>query len=130
MTSAPEAAVDVVLRGANGASPAPSGWEVVCRLEELIPERGVAALVDGEQVAVFLLRDGDVVAIDNHDPFSEADVLSRGLIGDVAGDPTVASPVYKQRFSLRTGRCIEDPTVTVRTWPTRLVEGRIEVAAR
>jgi nitrite reductase (NADH) small subunit len=126
MTRGPEAAVDVAIRGADGAR----GWEVVCRLEELIPERGVAALVDGAQVAVFLLRDGDVVAIDNRDPFSEADVLSRGLVGDVEGEPTVASPVYKQRFSLRTGRCIEDPTVTVRTWPTRLVEGRIEVAPR
>jgi NAD(P)H-dependent nitrite reductase small subunit len=101
----------------------------VCRLDDLIPDRGVAALVDGALVAVFLLRGGDVLAIDNLDPFSGADVLSRGIVGDVGGEPTVASPLYKQRFALRTGRCVDDPTVAVRTWSTRLVDGRIEVAA-
>jgi nitrite reductase (NADH) small subunit len=55
-------------------------------------------------------------------------VLSRGLIGDVDGAPTVASPLYKQRFDLRTGRCLEDSTVDVRTWPVRVHEGRVEVA--
>ena len=103
------------------------GWETVCRLDALIPDRGVAALVDGVQVAVFLLMGGEVLAIDNLDPFSGASVLSRGLIGDVAGEPTVASPVYKQRFFLRTGRCLEDDSVVVRTWSTRVADGLVEV---
>lgn len=129
MTSGPEAAVDVA-PVPEPVSDAGGGWRAVCRLDDLIPGRGVAALVDGALVAVFLLHGGDVLALDDLDPFSGADVLSRGIVGDVEGEPTVASPVYKQRFSLRTGRCIDDPTVSVRTWPTRLIDGRIEVAAR
>ncbi|MGH9273543.1 MAG: nitrite reductase small subunit NirD [Acidimicrobiales bacterium] len=103
-------------------------WRVVCPLERLTPARGVAARVAGTQVAVFLLPSGELLAIDDLDPFSGASVLSRGLVGDVSGEPTVASPVYKQRFLLRTGRCIEDPSVSVVTWPVRIRGGRVEVA--
>ena len=42
-------------------------WTSVCRLRDLEPERGVAALVDGAQVAVFLLQDGTVHAVDHLD---------------------------------------------------------------
>lgn len=102
-------------------------WETVCDVGDLIPDRGVAAMVDGAQVAVFLLTGGEVLAIDNLDPFSGASVLSRGIVGDVAGEPTVASPVYKQRFNLRSGRCIDDDSVWVSTWAVRLNGERIEV---
>jgi nitrite reductase (NADH) small subunit len=103
-------------------------WRVVCPLDRLIPGRGVAARVAGAQVAVFLLADGAVLAVDDHDPFSGADVLSRGLVGEVDGRATVASPVYKQRFELRTGECLEDPSVAISTWPVRVRQGWIEVA--
>lgn len=49
-------------------------------------------------------------------------------MGDVAGAPTVASPLYKQRFDLRTGRCLDDETINVRTWPVRITGDHIEVA--
>src|SRR5688572_1393116 len=84
-----------------------AGWVTVCPFGRLIPERGVAALVDGHAVAVFLLADGSMHAIDNIDPISGASILSRGLIGDVGGTPTVASPMYKQRFELVSGRCLD-----------------------
>lgn len=103
-------------------------WEVVCAVGGLTPDRGVAALVAGQQVAVFLLADGQVFALDDVDPFSGAAVLSRGLVGDVDGAPTVASPVYKQRFELRTGRCLDDSTLSVRTWEARVNGGFVEVA--
>ncbi|MET0728746.1 MAG: nitrite reductase small subunit NirD [Acidimicrobiales bacterium] len=103
-------------------------WRIVCSTARLIPGRGVAAAVGGQQVAVFLLASGEVLAVDDRDPFSGAMVLSRGLVGDVDGEPTVASPIYKQRFDLRSGSCIEDPSMAVRTWPTRINHGRIEVA--
>ena len=61
----------------------------------------MCALLDGQQVAMF--RVGDAVhAIGNHDPASGANVLSRGIVGDVAGELVVASPMYKQHFSLVT----------------------------
>jgi nitrite reductase (NADH) small subunit len=88
----------------------------------------VAARVAGDQVAVFVLDDGSVLAVDDVDPFSGASVLSRGLVGDVDGQPTVASPVYKQRFDLRTGRCLDDAAVSIRTWHARVRDQRIEVA--
>jgi nitrite reductase (NADH) small subunit len=99
-----------------------SEWVAVCRLAEIVPDTGVCALVGGRQVAVFRLADDSVYAIDNHDPFSGANVLSRGIVGDLNGELVVASPVYKQHFSLATGQCLEDPDVRVAVFPVR-VEG-------
>ena len=93
----------------------------VCGLDEIVPDTGVCALVDGEQVAVFRIG-VQVFAIGNLDPFSGANVLSRGIVGDLNGELVVASPVYKQHFSLLTGRCIEDETVSVPVYRA-LVEG-------
>ena len=84
----------------------------LCSLDEIVPDTGVCALVGDEQVAVFKIGE-QVFAIGNHDPFSAANVLSRGIVGDLNGELVVASPVYKQHFSLLTGRCIEDETVSV-----------------
>ena len=86
----------------------------VCRIADLQPDRGVAALLpDGTQVAVFLLSDGSLHAIANIDPFSAAGVLSRGIVGDRGHTPVVVSPVYKQAFDLHTGTCLDDPSVSV-----------------
>ena len=79
----------------------------MCTIDQITPDRGVAALVDGTAVAVFLLSTGELHAIDNVDPISGASVLSRGVVGEVDGAATVASPIYKQRFDLRTGRCLD-----------------------
>ena len=100
----------------------------VCPAQRLTPDRGVAARVGDDLVAVFVLADGQAFAIDDRDPFTGRLVMSRGIIGDADGMPTVASPIYKQRFDLSTGACLEDADVAVRTWPVRVHEGRIEVA--
>ena len=97
-----------------------SEWVAVCRLHEIVPNTGVCALVDGRQVAVFRLDDDSVYAIEDLDPFSRANVLSRGIVGDLKGELVVASPVYKQHFSLTTGLCQEDPGVRVAVFPARL----------
>ena len=93
----------------------------VCRLDDIVPDTGVAALVGGEQVAVFRV-DQKIYAIGNRDPFSGANVLSRGIVGDINGELVVASPVYKQHFSLVSGRCIEDQTVSVPVYQA-LIDG-------
>jgi nitrite reductase (NADH) small subunit len=96
-------------------------WTPVCVLADLLPNRGVAALLDGdEQVAIFRAAGDTVYAISNIDPFSGAAVLSRGLVGDVTGTPVVASPMHKQHFDLRTGACLDDPSVTVTVYPVRV----------
>lgn len=102
-------------------------WTAVCRYDDIIPERGVAALVDGMAVAVFRTHDGALHALSNLDPFSSASVLSRGIVGDRGGRPTVASPIYKQVFELATGVCLDDPDVSVPTYPVRVVDGVVEV---
>ena len=93
----------------------------VCRIDDILDNTGVCALVGGEQVAVFRV-DEKIYAIGNRDPFSGANVLSRGIVGDINGELVVASPVYKQHFSLLTGRCIEDASVSVPVYRT-LVDG-------
>ena len=52
---------------------------------------------------------GRVYALDNFDPASRANVLSRGLTGNLQGERVVASPIYKHHFALTSGRCMEDP---------------------
>jgi len=102
-------------------------WTKVCALDVLAVDRGAAALIDGHQVAIFRLANGDVYAIDHRDPFSDANVLARGLVGTRGDVPTVASPVYKQVFDLTTGTCLDDETVAVRSWPVRVVDGVVEI---
>jgi nitrite reductase (NADH) small subunit len=102
-------------------------WHDVVAVDRLVPDRGVAVLVDGVQVALFLLPDGKLHALDNRDPIAEANVLSRGIVGDRGGVPTVASPIYKQCFDLATGRCLDDPDQAVGVHPVRVVDGRVHV---
>ena len=107
-------------------------WIAVCDLTALQPNRGVAALLpDGRQVAVFRTNDDDVFALSNVDPFSGAAVLSRGIVGDRNGVQVAVSPVYKQAFDLRTGQCVDEPSVSVRTFAVRVdADGTILVSAR
>lgn len=102
----------------------------VCPLERLTFDRGVAALLDGRAVALFRLSTGELAAIDNIDPISGASVLSRGIVGEVDGTPTVASPLYKQRFDLRSGACLDAEGVRVAVHEVRLVGGTIHIALR
>jgi nitrite reductase (NADH) small subunit len=102
-------------------------WTAVCRYDDLQPERGVAALIDNEQVAVFRTFDGSLYAIGNQDPFSGAFVLSRGIVGTREDIPTVASPLHKQVFDLRTGVCLDDETARVPVFAVRAREGQVEV---
>ncbi|MEU9270165.1 nitrite reductase small subunit NirD [Streptomyces sp. NPDC048256] len=95
-------------------------WFTVCDLSQLIPGRGVAALLpDGRQVALFRDRAGEVYAVDNRDPFGGAAVLSRGLTGTHEGRTFVASPLLKQRFDLLSGECLDDDTVRIATYRVR-----------
>ena len=103
-------------------------WVDVCAFDDLIPDRGACVLVDGVQVAIFRLSPSDdLYALANLDPFSRAYVLSRGIVGSKGDVLKVASPVYKQSFDLRTGVCLDDPSVTVPTFPVRVNSRRVEI---
>ena len=105
-----------------------SQWRAICPVSRLPVERGIAALVDGEQVAVFRTAEDELHALSNHDPFSGAMVMSRGIVGSRGDRRTVASPVFKQVFDLETGRCLDDPAVGLEVYPVRVVDGFVEVA--
>ena len=106
-------------------------WHEVCMLTDLSPERGSAALVEGVQVALFRTHDDHVYAVQQLDPYSAANVMSRGIVGSRGEVPTVASPMYKQVFDLRSGECLDavgkDPQ-PLRTYPVRVVDGVVGVA--
>ena len=98
-------------------------WQKICELNDLVEHSGRTALVKGKQVAVFYIPNEipSVYALDNWDPLGEAFVLSRGIIGDIQDELCVASPLYKQHFSLADGRCLDAPGIAVKSW---LVEVR------
>ena len=99
----------------------------VCPVDAVPLEGGVAALVDGRAVAVFRTHDGTLYAIGNVDPFSGASVLARGIVGSRGDVPVVSSPMYKQAFDLRTGRCLDDDSVRVPAYDVTVVDGVVHV---
>lgn len=105
-------------------------FERVCRLEELEPERGATALVHGQAVALFRTHDDEVHALGNHDPFSRASVLARGIVGTRGDVPFVASPMHKHAFDLRTGHCLDDAEVRVPVYEVRVEKGVVLVGRR
>lgn len=102
-------------------------WITVCSIDRILPNTGVCALINGEQVAIFRV-DESLYAISNYDPFSKAFVLSRGIVGDRNGKPKVASPIYKQNFCLSTGQCLDDASVSIPTYAVRTVENQVQVS--
>ena len=106
-------------------------WVDVCAVDDILPNSGEAALVGGRQIAIVRVGETDeVYALSNYDPFSEAFVIARGIVGDKGGRAKIASPIYKQNFDLRTGACMDDETVTLPTYAVRVRAGRIEVGLR
>ena len=105
-------------------------WTAVCPLDDIVPDTGVCALVNGEQVAVFRVAGHErIFAIGNFDPNSGAAVLARGLVGSVGPRVVVASPIYKQHFDLATGECLEAPEHSVACYQARVESGTVWVGA-
>ena len=101
-------------------------WQAVCSLDEIPPQAGIGARLGEMQIALFRLND-KVYALDNQEPGSQANVLSRGLLGDASGEPMVISPLYKQRIRLRDGRSCENGEQVVRAWPVKIEDGKVWV---
>jgi nitrite reductase (NADH) small subunit len=105
-------------------------WTRVCSLDDIPPWCGVAALIEGRQIAILRWGETDQIhALGNFDPFSKAMVISRGIVGDCQGVPVIASPVYKQHFRLADGVCVEDPEVSLRRYEVRIEDGAVLVKA-
>ncbi|MPW42900.1 nitrite reductase small subunit NirD [Acinetobacter guerrae] len=103
-------------------------WIDVCDLDDITPNTGVGALIEGQSVALFRVGyEKRIYALSNKDPFSQANVMCRGIIGDLQGERVIASPIYKQHFSLATGRCLEDKDQKLLVFPTKIENGRVWV---
>ncbi|MCK5881547.1 MAG: nitrite reductase small subunit NirD [Sinobacterium sp.] len=107
-------------------------WNNVCTLNDIVANGARCALIDGEQVAIFRIqKDGEdqLFALSNFDPFSKANVMSRGLVGSIGDTLVVTSPIYKEHFNLITGQCIEDDSVCLKTWKVQLEGSQVQVSA-
>lgn len=101
-------------------------WFEICALDEITPNTGVTAMLNGTQIAIFRVGEEQrVYALSQQDPFSQAFVMSRGILGDLQGERVVASPIYKQHFSLATGRCLEDPRYKLSVFPCKIEQGKV-----
>ena len=107
-----------------------SPWHNVCAVDAILPGTGVCALIEGRQIALFRpSAEPQIYALDNLDPFAQASVLSRGLIGEHGGELWVASPLKKQRFRLRDGVCMEDESHSIAHFDARVKDGKVQLKA-
>jgi nitrite reductase (NADH) small subunit len=109
--------------------PTATAWHLVCPLDRLEPLWAEAALVAGEQVALVRLPSDEVVAVSHWDPYANAPVMARGIVGSRGGRPTLASPLHKQVYDLATGQCLTDPGLSLTTFPARVRDRIVEVRA-
>ena len=118
-----------------GVPPAPPAmppsrlWQEVCRLDDIPADAGIGARLGDLQIALFRFNDA-VYALDNREPDSDANVLSRGLLGDVAGEPVVISPLYKQKIRLRDGCFQGSSQPAVRAWPVKVEAETVWVSSQ
>jgi nitrite reductase (NADH) small subunit len=107
-----------------------TNWITVCSDSDLVNNSGVCALLEDQQIALFKVQDADqqkLYAISNWDPIGKANVLYRGLIGSVDKSTVVISPLYKQRYCLESGQCLDDQHNQLRVYPVRVEQQKIQV---
>ena len=105
-----------------------NNWHSVCDIDDLMENSGICALVEGKQIAIFHINSGptQLYAVSNYDPVGKANVISRGIVGSIEDEPVVASPLYKQHFSLLDGRCFEEPTA-ITVYPARIQGEKVQL---
>jgi len=108
-----------------------SMWTDICKLGDILPNMGRCALFEKQQVAIFrVIRAGEelLFAVHNYCPFSEANIISRGIIGSIDEHIVVASPLYKQHFNLLNGQCLQDEAVSIKTFQVRLEGDTVQLS--
>ncbi len=94
-----------------------------------IPENGGACIkYKDTQIAIFnyTVRK-EFYATQNECPHRQEMALSRGMIGDKAGEPKVACPFHKRNFSLQSGKCLSGDDYTIKTYPVKVEDGYVYV---
>jgi len=103
-----------------------SNFTKICALSDLIADAGIPALLGGKAIALFYVNE-QVYALSNFDPIGQANVMSRGIVGSIKGELVVASPLYKEHYSLSTGRCLENSEVALTVYAVKVDGGDVWV---
>ena len=100
-------------------------WVDVGAVGDFVPGGGAAVLVSKSQLAVYNVAD-KWFCCQNFSPKNRTFAMSRGIVGDKKGVPSVADPVHKTVFSLATGECINEPgEFSVLTFRAKEKSGRV-----
>lgn len=104
-------------------------WFKVAEASKWSYDGGAAVKYGDDQIAVFNFKSrGEWFAVQNLCPHKQQMVLSRGMVGEKAGEPKVACPFHKKQFSLQSGECMDDPECgTLKTYPVKVEEGIVYV---
>ena len=105
-------------------------WITVCSDKDLVTNSGVCALLNEQQIALFKIKnanDEQIFAVNNWDPIGKANVLYRGLLGSVQDTKVIISPLYKQRYCLESGQCLDDDTVKLIIYPVRIEQNQVQL---
>ncbi|WP_371877011.1 nitrite reductase small subunit NirD [Microbulbifer sp. 2205BS26-8] len=108
-------------------------WQPICQRSDLIRDSGVCALWENmstykerkactlskKSIALFFLpgQAQQLYAIDNWDPIAQAGIIARGILAEVEGELTIASPLFKHHFRLADGLCVENSSIQLATYP-------------
>jgi nitrite reductase (NADH) small subunit len=107
-----------------------NNWVTVCSDTDLVSNSGVCALLNDQQIALFQIKVGNdmqIFAVSNWDPIGKANVLYRGLLGSVENTRVIISPLYKQRYCLDSGQCLDDDAIKLIVYPVRIVQNQVQL---
>jgi nitrite reductase (NADH) large subunit len=101
-------------------------WVAVGKVDDFPIDGGATIKYGQTQIAVFNFASrGEWYATQNMCPHKKAFVLSRGIIGDAAGEPKVACPLHKKTFSLGTGKSLQGEEYRIKTFPVMVDQGEV-----
>jgi nitrite reductase (NADH) small subunit len=109
-------------------TPQVSHWFRAARVEAFPENGGACVKYKDKQIAVFnFTRRGEWYACQNLCPHKMQMILSRGMIGDMAGEPKVACPYHKKSFSLQTGENLNGECYQISVYPVKVEEGFVYI---
>jgi nitrite reductase (NADH) small subunit len=107
-----------------------NNWITVCSEADLVTNSGVCALINDQQIALFKIKSANkeqLFAVSNWDPIGKANVLYRGLLGSVQDAKVIISPLYKQRYCLESGQCLDDDAIKLIVYPVRIEKKLVQL---
>lgn len=108
----------------------PATLTKVGTVEDFPLHLGTCVKVNGTQIAIFRLPTLQTwYAVQNLNPQNQRMVLSRGIVGDQNGTPFVACPLHKHRYSLETGECLTDSSISLQIYVVKEEAGTIYIEA-